>query len=100
MKKASITDAKNNFSALLKWVRQGETVIITDRDVPVAQLAKPVKFSISDEETLLARLEVQGVLSKAKKKAPLKEIIRTSPPRLKSGVDIVEVLLSERQEGR
>ena len=38
---ASISEAKAKLSALLDRVRTGETITITDRGVPVAQL-KPV----------------------------------------------------------
>ena len=39
MKTASITEAKNQLSALIDQVRNGDTIVITDRGRPVAQLA-------------------------------------------------------------
>ncbi len=44
MKMASVSFAKNNLSALLQAVRAGQTVVITDRGVPVARL-EPVTTS-------------------------------------------------------
>jgi antitoxin (DNA-binding transcriptional repressor) of toxin-antitoxin stability system len=41
MKPVSIAYAKNNLSALLRRVRAGHAVIITDRGVPVAQIVAP-----------------------------------------------------------
>jgi len=38
MRRTSITDAKNNLSRLIDRVRQGETVLICDRNRPVARL--------------------------------------------------------------
>jgi len=38
MKKASITEAKNNFSALIDSVKGGSPVLIVDRGRPVARL--------------------------------------------------------------
>jgi len=38
MKRASVTDAKNGLSALLDRVRHGESILIEDRGIPVAQL--------------------------------------------------------------
>ena len=41
MKPVSIAYAKNNLSALLRKVRAGHVVTITDRGIPVATLASP-----------------------------------------------------------
>lgn len=98
MKKASITDAKNKFSSLVDLVRKGETVIITDRDVPVAQLMPPSRLDDSDEQQILSKLESQGILTKAKKKSPIQEIISSPVPKAKRGVDILDILLSERRD--
>ena len=38
MKTASISQTKNQLSALIDQVRQGETIVITDHDRPVAKL--------------------------------------------------------------
>ena len=38
MKKASITEAKNNLSALIDRVKGGSSVLIVDRGRPVARL--------------------------------------------------------------
>ena len=39
MRYVSISDAKNGLSALVREIRGGATVVITDRGVPVAKLA-------------------------------------------------------------
>lgn len=38
MKTASISQIKNQLSALIEQVRQGEMIVITDRDRPLAKL--------------------------------------------------------------
>jgi antitoxin (DNA-binding transcriptional repressor) of toxin-antitoxin stability system len=60
MKTATISETKNNLSALLDRVRAGETVLILDRETPVASL-EPVR-SIMDagQEARLGRLERKG----------------------------------------
>lgn len=47
MKKATITEAKNQLSALVARVRHGETIVITDRGRPVALL---VGVSVSQSD--------------------------------------------------
>ena len=48
MKKASITEAKNNLGALIDSVKGGSPVLIVDRGRPVARL-EPVSGIASDE---------------------------------------------------
>ncbi len=38
MKRATLTETKNNLSALVDQVRHGETILILDRGRPVARL--------------------------------------------------------------
>ncbi|MEP7344647.1 MAG: type II toxin-antitoxin system prevent-host-death family antitoxin [Gemmatimonadaceae bacterium] len=41
MKSVSVSDAKNNLSAILREVRGGATILITDRGLTVARLSPP-----------------------------------------------------------
>jgi prevent-host-death family protein len=45
MKTATISETKNQLSALLDRVRHGETILITDRSQPVARLEPVVSAS-------------------------------------------------------
>src|SRR5262245_56837251 len=65
MKTATITEAKNRLSALIDRVRQGETVVITDRGRPVARLESVVTDPSADPAGRLARLERRGLLRRA-----------------------------------
>lgn len=98
MKRASITEAKNNLSALIDSVKGGSPVLIVDRGRPVARL-EPVSGAASDEDSRLARLVRDGVVRRARGHVP-KGLFGTSPPRAKKGVSAVRALLDERREGR
>jgi len=98
MKKASITEAKNNLSALIDIVKGGSSVLIMDRGRPVARL-EPVSGVASEDDHRLARLIREGVVRPARS-APAKELFTTRPPRTKKGASVVRALLEERREGR
>jgi prevent-host-death family protein len=98
MKKASITDAKNNLSALIDSVKGGSPVLIVDRGRPVARL-EPVSGGRPDDDSRLARLVRDGVVRPARHGAP-KGLFATRPPRLKKGASGVRALLEDRREGR
>jgi prevent-host-death family protein len=97
MKKASITEAKNNLSALIDSVKGGSPVLIVDRGRPVARL-EPVSGIGSDDDRL-ARLVREGVVRPARG-APRKGLFSGRPPRAKKGASGVRTLLAERREGR
>lgn len=99
MKKASITQTKNQLSALLDRVRHGETVLIMDRGRPVARLEPALQEGEGDEAGRLARLERAGILRRAISPERSKLLLE-APPKLKNGASILQALLSEREEGR
>jgi prevent-host-death family protein len=96
MKTATVTDAKNGLSALLDRVRAGESVVITDRGVPVAVL-EPVAGRVDVEDRLL-RLERAGLLRRGTGKPPI-ELMRAEGPPVQGGFDAVAALLEERRSG-
>ena len=99
MKMASITEVKNQLSALLDKVRSGETIVITDRDRPVARL-EPVGIDDQmDPEGRLAHLERSGIIRRASIKPP-KAILHKRPPETSAGESILSALLAERDEAR
>jgi prevent-host-death family protein len=97
MKKASITDAKNNFSALVDSVRSGSPVLIVDRGRPVARL-EPLR-GVAGSDDLLGRLIREGVVRPARASAA-KGVFSTRPPRPTSAASAVRALLDERRDGR
>lgn len=98
MKKASITEAKNNLSALIDSVKGGAPVLIVDRGRPVARL-EPVGTFRSDDEGRLARLVREGVIRPGRAIVP-RSVFTTRPPRLKGRASGVRALIEERREGR
>ena len=97
MKRASISEAKNRLSAILDRVRNGDSVIIEDRGVPVARL-EPV-ISDPDPGGRIARLGRQGVLRRPQA-ALDRSLLRARPPRSKGGSRASDVLIEERRSGR
>jgi prevent-host-death family protein len=98
VKKASITEAKNNFSALIDKVKAGSPVLIVDRGRPVARL-EPVNQTGSNGDDRLARLVRDGVVRPARGPLP-KSVLGVRPARVKKGVSGVRMLLDERRTGR
>lgn len=98
MKRASITEAKNRLSALIDHVRQGDTVIIEDRGVPVAQLSPISSARAGADKDRIARLERAGILRPPMSRAPGK-IFETPPPGPKLPVSLSRIVIQEREEG-
>jgi prevent-host-death family protein len=98
MKKASITEAKNNLSALIDSVKGGSSVLIVDRGRPVARL-EPATGISGDHDDRLARLVREGIVRPARGVSS-RALFTTRPPRAKKGASGVRALLDERREGR
>jgi len=98
MKKASITEAKNNLSALIDSVKGGSPVLIVDRGRPVARL-EPVSGVPPDDDSRLGRLVRDGIVRPARGRLP-KGLVNTKPPRVKKGASGVRALLEDRRDAR
>ena len=99
MKKASISETKNNLSRLLERVRRGETILITDRDRPVARL-EPVGSALAVEvDGRLDRLQRAGLL-RLGRGGLVERIVSQPAPRAGKGASAVAALLEERDAGR
>ena len=98
MKTVTISEAKNHLSELLARVRRGETILILDRNEPVARL-EPLEAPKWISHERLAELERRGVLRRAKKR-PGRNFLKSLPPAPKVKVDLLGALLAERDEGR
>ncbi|HEX9264053.1 MAG TPA: type II toxin-antitoxin system prevent-host-death family antitoxin [Candidatus Binatia bacterium] len=64
MKKAGIAELKNNLSRYLDQVKNGESILVLDRNHPVAQII-PLQKAARDAVELddrLARLERKGLI--------------------------------------
>ena len=96
MKTATISEAKNHLSELLARVKRGETVLILDRDKPVARIV-PIEASDRTDDDRLADLERRGIVRRSAK-PPRK----TLPPPIDwpEGDSLLEALLRDREEAR
>ena len=99
MKKATITEAKNQLSALIDRVQHGETVVITDRGRPVACLVSALSGAAADPEGRLARLERRGGVRRATAPPP-RALIMKRLPKMGKPAGVLDALLDERREGR
>jgi prevent-host-death family protein len=95
MEKATISEIKNRLSAYLKKVKAGQSILILDRDQPVARLVRVEREQHPDDR--LTRLERAGLVRRATQPVPIKAL-KSPAPKAKSGV--LRALLEERREGR
>ena len=86
MKQVRIAELKARLSEYLRAVRRGETIAVLDRETPVAQIV-PVR----DRAALRIRKPAPG--TPPPNRVPL-------PRPLKISIDIVQLLLEERQSHR
>jgi prevent-host-death family protein len=86
MKEVRIAELKSRLSEYLRAVRNGETISVLDRDTPVAHIV-PVRKRVA----LRIRKPARGT--------PSPKRVRLPKP-LKLDIDVVDVLLEERQSHR
>jgi len=96
METATITEAKNGLSALIDRVKAGESVVITDRGIPVAVL-EPVPERVDMDERIESLVR-RGHARRGAGKIDL-EALRNGRPTPTGGGDIVKILLDERESG-
>lgn len=86
MRSVRIAELKARLSEYLRAVRRGETIAVLDRETPVAQI-----IPVRERSTLRVRKPAPGT--------PPPNRVRLPPP-VKVKVDIVQLLLEERQGHR
>jgi len=85
---------------LLRAVKAGKSVVILDRDVPVARL-EPIRADTLPDDVRLQGLERQGLIRRPHEAGSAWEALQACPaPRLKGGRSAVAALLAEREDGR
>ena len=96
MKTASISQTKNQLSALIDQVRQGETIVITDHDRPVAKLVPAQTENGEEAAGALAQLERKGIIRRGNGEA------HRLAPRIKprDGASALAALIKDREQGR
>jgi prevent-host-death family protein len=99
MKKVSITEAKNNLSALIDGLKGGSPVLIVDRGRPVARLEPVMVGHAPDHDGRLSRLIRKGVVRPGRA-PPARTLFTDRPPRPKGRASAVGALIEERRTGR
>jgi prevent-host-death family protein len=99
MKKASITEAKNNLSALIDGLKGGSPVLIVDRGRPVARLEPLSGDDEAEHSGRLLRLVRDGLV-RLRRTRPPRALFSSRPPSTKTGASAVDALIEERREGR
>ncbi len=99
MKIANISTTKNNLSKLLDEVRNGESILIVDRDTPIARI-EPVE-NHPDAENRLKTLARGGIVNLPEKNLDVEKFLqRKGGARLGDGESASDALLGERTETR
>ncbi len=95
MKKAQISEVKNQLSRYLALVRKGEVVRILDRDRPVAQIV-PIQHAAAGPvgSEALVEMERKGLIRRGTCRID-REILEADPPGPPAGV--LDALLEERE---
>jgi prevent-host-death family protein len=97
MTTASVSEAKNQLSALLKLVQAGQSVVITDRGVPVARL-EPVRLGPGVPARMIA-LAQQGLV-RLPSREPDASWLDLPRVQVTEGPAPSAMLIEDRREGR
>lgn len=95
MKKATIADLKNRLSQFLRYVKEGESVLILEREAPIAHIV-PLSKRRGPESHRLADLEARGIIQRGDP-GRLKKFLF---PKKSPASGLLDALLKERKEGR
>jgi len=96
MTTASVSETKAKLSALLARVKAGETVTITERGVPVAQIVPLNGAGEVDWDARVESLVRRGLMTRPKKTLEPGWLLKQPLP--KSRESVLEALLEERRE--
>lgn len=87
-----LREANQQFSRLMRAVRSGKEVLLTERGKPFA-VVRPIRSS-NDPESVIERLETTGLLRPAARRASLP----SWKPRIVRGVPLSRTVREERDE--
>jgi len=100
MKTVNVAELKNRLSAYLQLVREGEEVIVKDRNQPVARISPYNTSGLSETER---RLVASGALKLPEEETPdwdqfLNEYFSRPGPKISQDL-LVRAVIKEREEG-
>ena len=86
-------------SAILEEVRQGETVMITDRRRPIATIERFTP-DFSGEAAGMEELIRRGAVTPPRRSLNVAEFFAGEIPRLRDDISASELIVAERRKGR
>jgi len=95
MRSVNIAELKNRLSKYLAFAKDGEEIVIRDRNLPVAKLVFFSPDAASDEELLLV---AAGKMRLPKNPLKINELLRI-PTGTVASSDGIKALLDDREEG-
>lgn len=96
MRSVNVAELKNRLSAYLTYAKNGEVVVIRDRNLPVAKLIPFVAEDASEQELVLV---AAGAMRLPDKPLDLDQLWKMPRATVK-GNAAVRAILDERDEGR
>jgi prevent-host-death family protein len=96
VKNARISELRDGLSDYLARVRKGETVIVYDRDTPIARI-EPIAPSDASIPEWAREAERRGILSPPKSAGP---VVLGPPVKIDPKFSLLDALLEERRTGR
>jgi len=97
MKKASITEAKNNLSKLIQEVKRGNSILIMDRRIPVAILEPLYEGRALDFDWTRVLIR-EGLAAGPRRSLDVEHFLNRKKAKLTGGKSAVRTLLEEREE--
>ena len=86
-------ELKTRLGTYLERVRRGETILVTDRGQPVAEL-RPVPTTDDPNEAALQRMEAEGLITRGTPG----QLSPRQPIRLPPGVSVSDLIRADREE--
>ncbi|OGK95475.1 MAG: hypothetical protein A3E31_14800 [Candidatus Rokubacteria bacterium RIFCSPHIGHO2_12_FULL_73_22] len=96
MKKAKVAELKNSLSRYLAHVKHGGTVVVFERDRPVARLVPIARTPFEAGNGRLAELERRGIIRRGT--GGVRAWLRTHRP-IRAGGGVLKALRAERRAG-
>lgn len=99
MKRVPISEAKAELSQWIDWVKAGETVLITDRDIPVAKLESVQNHAGGEAHGRVERLLRAGIAKPPEKSLSQDWLKRHPLIDVSAEVDTGKIIREERDSG-
>jgi len=96
MRSVNVAELKNSLSRYLTYAKQGEEIVVRDRNLPVAKLV-PLSVAEASKEELL--LVAAGKMRLPQAPLDIHKLLKIRTGRVRAS-QAIQALLDERAEGR